>query len=63
MPGFFQIRDQLTDMNTYLYEVTYRKNGEQTYEHVRAVSKEDAIQKVAELRQDIAPLGVSRIGN
>lgn len=50
-------------MNTYLYEVTYRKNGEQTYEHVRAVSKEDAIQKVAELRQDIAPLGVSRIGN
>lgn len=50
-------------MNTYLYEVTYKKNGEQTYEHVRASSKLEALQKLAKWRGDIIPVSVSRIGN
>ena len=50
-------------MNVYLYEVTYKKNGKQTYCKVRATSKEDAIIKVSEIYGDITVVGVSRIGN
>ncbi len=48
---------------TYLYEVTYKKNGEQTYVTVRAANKLEAIQEIAKVYGDITPVSVSRIGN
>lgn len=50
-------------MNTYLFEVTFKKNKEQTYDYVRATSKEDAARKISEQYGDISIIGISRVGN
>ena len=52
-------------MNSYLYEVTFRKRGEQNWDRVRANSKDDAITKIKQIYgyDDLIPVGVSRIGN
>ena len=50
-------------MNTYLYEITFKKNGNQTYDHIRAANKEDAIIKLSKNLGDITIIGVSRIGH
>ncbi len=50
-------------MNTYLYEVTYKKNNKQNYCNIRAAGKEYAIQKIFNMYGEIEIISVSRIGN
>ena len=50
-------------MNTYLYEVTYKKEGIQSYCTVRATDELDAVQEVCANHGDITPVSVSRIRN
>ncbi len=50
-------------MNTYLYEVTYKKNNEQTYTEVRDTSKENAFEIVNKNIGDITLVGVTLMGN
>ncbi len=49
--------------NTYLFEVTYTKNGLQDYVQVRASNKEGAMVNASKQIGDISILSVSRIGN
>ena len=48
---------------TYMYEVTFKHSLGQTWDQVRASSKEDAIQKIKNTYVDAEIISVSRVGN
>ena len=48
---------------TYLYEVTYKQKGQQTYNTVRASSALEAVQKICDVFGDLTPVNVIRVGN
>ena len=50
-------------VTTYIYEVTYKQGGKQTWGTVRASDQLSAVIAMVNAAGDLTPVSVSRVGN